>query len=89
MPATEPTSLPNRRRARIKLPPVLFDRTQKVVQRIEQALGCSFLTYWNSNNGSVCQNDVLGIYGVLRRLGPQKRVGLFIKSDGAPARPRS
>jgi len=25
-----------------KLPPVLFDRTQKVVQRIEQALGCSF-----------------------------------------------
>ena len=75
-----PTS--KRRPSRIKRPPILFQRTQKIVERIERQVGRCFLTYWNSNNGSVCQNDVLGIYGVLRRLGPQKRIGLFIKSDG-------
>ncbi len=77
-----PSEPPLKRRVRIKLPPVLFDRTQKLVGRLEAELGCRFLTYWNSNNGSVCQNDVLGIYGVLRRLGPQEQIALFIKSDG-------
>lgn len=76
----EPTT--KRARPRIKRPPVLFNRTQKVVERIERHLGSCFLTYWNSNNGSVCQNDVLAIYGLLRRLDEQPRITLFIKSDG-------
>jgi hypothetical protein len=61
---------------------VLFRRTQKIVERIERQVGRCFLTYWNSNNGSVCQNDVIAIYGLLRRLGPQPQITLFIKSDG-------
>ncbi len=69
-------------KARIKRPPVLFARTQVVIQRIEQALGCPFVSYWNSNNGSVCANDVLGMYGVLDRLQAQPQIALFIKSDG-------
>jgi hypothetical protein len=70
------------RRPRIKRPPVLFARTQKIIGRLEQKLGARFVSYWNSNNGSVCQNDVMGIYGVLRKLGRQPKIILFIKSDG-------
>ncbi|MBK9139443.1 MAG: hypothetical protein IPM17_11895 [Verrucomicrobia bacterium] len=69
-------------RARIKRPPVLFTRTQALIQRLERALGCPFVSYWNSNNGSVCSNDVLGMYGVLDRLQAQEQIALFIKSDG-------
>jgi hypothetical protein len=74
---------PQRRgRQRIKRPPILFAKTQKVLQKLEQECGSSFLSYWNSNNGSICANDVLGMYGLLRRLGSQERITLFIKSDG-------
>jgi hypothetical protein len=77
------TGLASRKgRARIKRPPVLFARTQAVIQRLERALRCPFVSYWNSNNGSVCANDVLGMYGVLDRLGAQDKIALFIKSDG-------
>jgi len=79
--ANPPTTRPPKR-SRIKRPPVLFNRTQRVIQRLETDLRCAFVSYWNSNNGSVCQNDVVGIYGVLRKLGPQARMILFIKSDG-------
>lgn len=84
MSETKPAPAPGsgRRRPAIKKPPVLFQRTQKIVDRIERELGSCLLTYWNSNNGSVCQNDVLAIYGLLRRLGPQREIALFIKSDG-------
>lgn len=81
--STPPSNSPARRgRTRIKRPPILFERTQRIVSRIERQIDGSFVGYWNSNNGSVCQNDVIGIYGILRRLGPQKRITLFIKSDG-------
>jgi hypothetical protein len=68
--------------ARIKKPPILFRETQGVIKRLERRLGRPFLAYWNSNNGSVCQNDVVGLYGVLRRLGIKDHLTLFIKSDG-------
>jgi hypothetical protein len=77
-----PATLRNRRRLRIKRPPVLFQETQRIFQQIEKGLGSCFFSYWNSNNGSVCQNDVIGIYGVLRKLGRQRQITLFIKSDG-------
>lgn len=63
-------------------PPVLFERTQPVIERIQELLGEPFLTYWNSSKGSICQNDVLGLYGLLQRLGKVERLTLFIKSDG-------
>jgi len=64
--------------------------TQKVVQRIERALGCSFLTYWNSNNGSVCQNDVLGILrrSAARAWPPETHRPLHQVRRRAPARRR-
>ncbi len=75
-------SVPTIRGHKINRPPVLFAQTQKVIHRIEERLGSTFLSYWNSPNGSVCQNDVAGLYGVLRNLGPRKQISLFIKSYG-------
>jgi len=63
-------------------PPMLFERTQQVVEKLEVALGEPVLTYWNSAKGSICQNDVPGLYGLLQRLGKVERLSLLIKSDG-------
>jgi hypothetical protein len=65
-----------------KNPPILFDRTQKVIQQIEARLGERLVTYWNSPNGSICSNDVVGLYGILQNMGRIDRLSLFIKSDG-------
>jgi hypothetical protein len=63
-------------------PPVLFQRTQGVLDSLAASLGQPVITYWNSASGSIHANDVVALYGVLRRLGPQPRAALFIKSDG-------
>ena len=87
-PAAEPESLepesPAAKRAKLKAvePPMLFERTQGVIERLEAELGEPVLTYWNSSKGSICQNDVAGLYGLLQRLGKVERLTLFIKSDG-------
>ena len=60
-------------------PPILFERTQKVLKRLEAELGEPMLTYWNSNKGSICQNDVAGLYGLLQRMGKVDRLSMFIK----------
>lgn len=65
-----------------KTPPILFERTQKVISQIEARLGERLITYWNSPNGSICNNDVAGLYGILRSIGKRDRLSLFIKSDG-------
>lgn len=66
----------------VKQPPILFDRTQAILHRIEETLGFPCMTYWNSVNGSVCQNDVIGFHEVIRRVGARPHLGLFIKSEG-------
>lgn len=63
-------------------PPMLFERTQEIIGRLEALLGEPILTYWNSAKGSICQNDVAGLYGLLQRLGRIDRLSLLIKSDG-------
>ena len=79
--------MPHAQQARpIKRPPKLFRETQKIIQRIERQLGHAFLTYWNSPNGSVCQDDVIGFYEILRKLGKKRTLVLFIKSDGGTGR---
>lgn len=70
------------RRVRIKKPPVLFDKTQKILGVIEKELGYPLIAYWTSPSGSVCDNDVLALYEILNVLGPQQKVALCIKSDG-------
>lgn len=65
-----------------KNPPVLFARTQKSIEYAEAELGCPLITYWNSVSGSICSNDVIGLYGILKSIGKVERLALFIKSAG-------
>jgi Serine dehydrogenase proteinase len=65
-----------------KQPPILFLKTQDIILRIEKKLGHGLITYWNSPNGSICDNDVTGLYGILRSIGVSNRLSVFIKSDG-------
>src|SRR5262245_40328457 len=70
------------RRVRIKTPPLLFDRSQKLIERIRPHVQGTFLTYWMSTSGSVCDNDVMAMHELLQEMGPQRAVTLFVKSDG-------
>jgi hypothetical protein len=72
----------SRRRVRIKTPPLLFEKTQAALARIERRVGGTFLTYWTSTSGSVCDNDVMALHELLETLGPQRHLTLFVKSDG-------
>lgn len=67
---------------KVKKPPVLFSKTQKIVSKISSRLDGTFLSYWTGPSGSVCQNDVLGFFEVLEGLGEKDTVYLFIKSNG-------
>jgi len=67
---------------RVKTPPVLFEKTQDVFARIQKRVEGTFLAYWTSTSGSVCDNDVMAMHEVLRSLGRQPRLTLFVKSDG-------
>lgn len=66
----------------VKQPPVLFDKTQAILAAIEREVGCPMLVYWNADRGSVCDNDVLGLYEIFRKIGGGERLALFIKSNG-------
>jgi len=57
-------------------------RTQPVIKRLSTVIGEPVLTYWNSKSGSICQNDVIGLYALLRNTGKLPRMSLFVKSDG-------
>ncbi len=70
------------RKPAVNKPPHLFAQTQKLVAKIEKLTGQSLITYWNSSSGSVCNNDVVGLYELLQKLGRKDRVTLFIKSEG-------
>ncbi len=81
MPAKSIAVVSKRRPAAVK-PPVLIERTQPVIQRLSALLGEPVITYWNSTKGSICQNDVAGLYALLRNIGKVDRLSLFLKSDG-------
>ncbi len=66
----------------LKTPQVLTERTQKVIAQIESKLKAPLITYWNSPNGSICTNDVVGLYGILQSVGKVDHLYFFIKSDG-------
>jgi len=63
-------------------PPMLLEKTQVILKQLEVALDQPVITYWNSNKGSICHNDVSGLYGLLQSVGKVDRLCLFIKSDG-------
>src|SRR5574340_1057023 len=70
------------RRVRVKAPPVLFERTQELFARLQKHVEGTFLSYWTSTSGSVCDNDVMALHAVLEHGGPRQRIALFVKSDG-------
>src|SRR5262249_24019553 len=67
---------------KINKPPVLFSETQKIITALDKRLECAVMGYWSAPNGSICQDDVLTFYALLRQMGRQKRVALYVKSDG-------
>ncbi|MGE0454627.1 MAG: hypothetical protein AB7O37_11035 [Vicinamibacteria bacterium] len=71
-----------RPRIRIKTPPILYEKTQGVIARIERRVKGTLLTYWMSTSGSVCDNDVMAMHEALRALGRRDHLYLFVKSDG-------
>jgi len=68
--------------AKIKQPPVLFDKTQALITQLNSILGGTLITYWNNPRGSVCQDDVVALYELVENLGKQERIYLFLKSSG-------
>lgn len=65
-----------------KKPPILFDTTQEIIARVQKRLGATFISYWNSVQGSICHNDVVVLHQLLRKAKPGEHVMMFIKSDG-------
>lgn len=70
------------RSMRVKSPPILFEKTQRVIRKIADEIDGAFLTYWTSEYGSICGNDVQAMHEVLRYVKPEKQITLFVKSDG-------
>jgi hypothetical protein len=69
-------------KTKVKQPPVLFAKTQSVIEQVTSILGGPLITYWNNPGGSVCANDVVALNEVLERLGTHETIYFFIKSDG-------
>lgn len=65
-----------------KQPPVLFTKTQAVIERTSRLLGGPLVTYWNNPRGSICASDVIALGEVLRDVGHHETMYLFVKSDG-------
>ena len=72
----------SRRRVRVKTPPLLYEKTQALIARVQRRVPGAFITYWTSTSGSVCDNDVVALHEVLMAIGRQENVNLFVKSDG-------
>jgi len=70
------------RSKRIHRSPILTDRTQTLLKRVQERLGVPVIAYWVSSGGSICQNDVIAMSRLLGHTTPHSRVGLFLKSDG-------
>ncbi len=77
-----PVRQSNGRRRGDKTPPLLFEKTQEIISRIVKMIDGTFLTYWTSESGSICGNDVQAMYEALKTIGPKDCVCLFVKSDG-------
>lgn len=66
----------------VKQPPVLFEKTQKLISELSGFYKFPVITYWNNPRGSVCNNDVIVLYELLEKVGHQESIFLFIKSNG-------
>ena len=62
------------RSRRVKAPPILYKKTQTVLDRIQRKVDGTFFSYWTSTSGSVCDNDVMALHALLKATGPRDRV---------------
>lgn len=69
-------------KVKLKKPPVLTGRTQKLLGALQRQLKLPVLVYWTSTGGSICQNDVIAMSKLLGLTKRQLKVALFLKSDG-------
>jgi len=63
-------------------PPLLYSDTQKIIKKIEESRKIKLLCYWNSVNGSICQNDISSFYEAIKDWPLEDEIYLYIKSDG-------
>src|SRR6266511_5462258 len=68
--------------AKVKQPPILFDKTQAIIKKLNDLLGGTLVTYFNNPRGSVCHDDVVALYELLQKLDRSETIYLFIKSSG-------
>lgn len=78
MSAPDPTISPKK----VKQPPVLFGKTQTVLNRLSGLLGGPVISYWNNPRGSICASDVVAFSEILEQLGSHETIYLFLKSSG-------
>ena len=62
-----------------KQPPILFDKTQAIIQQVNKMLGGTLVTYFNNPRGSVCHDVVLALFELLEMIGNQKVIYLSNK----------
>lgn len=67
---------------KIKQPPVLFGKTQALIEKIASHLDAPLITYWNNARGSICHSDAVALYELLGKMGVVDTLYLFIRSDG-------
>lgn len=72
----------NQPKIKIKQPPVLFSKTQSIIEKLTSLLKAPFIAFWNNPRGSIYDGDVIALYEILEKLGKQETVYLFVKSDG-------
>jgi len=72
----------SKRRPRIKTPPILYEKTQRALAKLQRRVEGKLISYWTSTSGSICDNDVVALHEILERIGPQPQLTLFVKSDG-------
>jgi hypothetical protein len=65
-----------------KQPPILFDKTQDIIKKLNSLLGGTLVAYFNNPRGSVCHDDVVALYELLEKIGRTDTIYLFIKSSG-------
>jgi ATP-dependent protease ClpP protease subunit len=70
------------RTAELKRAPVLVKETQAAIEKISRRLDAPLICYWISVNGSICHNDVVAMNEILKRLNKERKLYIFIKSDG-------
>lgn len=76
-----------KRRRSLQKPPILFERTQRLIAALEKRLGAPFFSYWSSAAGSVCQDDVIALHEHCRATRfTDAPLHMFVKSSGGSGR---